>query len=90
MLSIVLLVVNMIFFVISKTQSSISQTAVIVIASVLGGILGVPLLAFFGFHLYLAITRKTTRDVLKKIKHDPNEPVENQWCDVDPPVLDLF
>ena len=31
----------------------------------------------------------TTREFLKNIDVDPNEEPENQWCGVDPPLIDL-
>ena len=54
------------------------------------GLLGVPLVGFFVFHLYLACTRSTTREVLKNIKKGDGEEVENQWCDVDKSNIDFF
>jgi len=63
-----LILINMVLFIISKSAGSISQIAVIVIASIVGGLIGIPILGFFIFHLYLAITRNTTREVLKHIK----------------------
>jgi hypothetical protein len=74
-LSIALLLINMVVFLISKSQSTVSQTAVIIIAAILGAILGLPLIGFFIFHLYLAVTRNTTREVLKHIKHAEGEEV---------------
>lgn len=67
-LSAALLIINMVLFIISKSAGSISQIAVIVIVSIVGGLIGIPILGFFIFHLYLAITRNTTREVLKHIK----------------------
>jgi hypothetical protein len=67
-LSCALLIINMVLFIISKSAGNISQIAVIVIVSIVGGLIGIPILGFFIFHLYLAITRNTTREVLKHIK----------------------
>jgi len=67
-LSAVLLIINMVLFIISKSAGTMSQIAIIVIVSIVGGLIGIPILGFFIFHLYLAITRNTTREVLKKIK----------------------
>jgi len=67
-LSAALLIINMVLFIISKSAGTISQIAIIVIVSIVGGLIGIPILGFFIFHLYLAITRNTTREVLKKIK----------------------
>ncbi len=66
-LSAALLIINMVLFIISKSAGTISQIAIIVIVSIVGGLIGIPILGFFIFHLYLAITRNTTREVLKKI-----------------------
>ena len=63
-----LILINMVLFIISKSAGSINQIAVIVITSIVGGLIGIPILGFFIFHLYLAITRNTTREVLKHIK----------------------
>jgi hypothetical protein len=65
-MSFMLCLINMIVFVISKT-SNINQTAVIIIVSIVAGLLGIPIICFFIFHIYVAITRNTTREVLKKI-----------------------
>lgn len=60
-MSVSMLIVNMIVFIIDKASHNVSQTAVIVIVAVVAAILGIPILGFFGFHIYLAITRNTTR-----------------------------
>jgi amino acid permease len=88
-LALCLFIVNMIVFVIQKSTQSINQTAIIVIVSVVAGVLGIPILGFLIFHLYLTVTKKTTRELLKHIDRDEEE-FENQWCSVDPPVMDLF
>ena len=69
-LSVVLIVINMIVFMISRSAENISQTVVIIIAAIVGGLIGIPILGFFIFHLYLAITRNTTREMLKHIKEE--------------------
>lgn len=56
-----LCLINMVVFIISKSSSSINQTAIIVIVSIVSALLGIPLIGFFIFHLYLAYTRNTTR-----------------------------
>jgi hypothetical protein len=79
----------MVVFVVAKT-SNVNQTAVIIIVSVVAGLLGIPIIGFFIFHIYLACTRNTTREVLKKLERSVDEEVENQWCDVDPSLIDFF
>jgi hypothetical protein len=58
----------MVVFIILKIGSGISHTAIIIIVSVVGSVLGLPIILFFAFHIYLACTRKTTREVLKNIQ----------------------
>ena len=83
-----MLIVNMIVFVIQKSSGDVSQTAIIVVVAVVASVIGLPILGFLIFHIYLAVTKKTTRELLKHIERD--EDVENQWCSVDPPIMDLF
>lgn len=83
-----MLIVNMIVFIIQKSSKDVSQTAIIVIVAIVASVIGLPILGFLIFHIYLSITKKTTRELLKHIERD--EDFENQWCSVDPPVLDLF
>ena len=78
-----LFIVNMVVFLIQKSTKDVSQTAIIVIVSVVGAIIGLPILGFLIFHIYLTITKKTTRELLKHIETENDEP-ENQWCNVDP------
>jgi hypothetical protein len=66
--SIGLCLINMVVFIISKSSSSVNQTAIIIIVAIVAALLGIPLIGFFIFHLYLACTRNTTREVLKKIE----------------------
>lgn len=65
-----------------------NSTVVIVVCSVAVGIIAIPLLGFFIFHIYVACTGNTTREIIKKIKDD--SPQENQWCKVDPPLIDYY
>lgn len=87
-ISICMLIVNMIVFIIQKSSRDVSQTAVIVIVAVVASVIGLPILGFLIFHIYLAVTKKTTRELLKNIERE--EDFENQWCSVDPPIMDLF
>lgn len=62
-----LFIVNMVVYLIQKSSKNVSQTAIIVIVSVVGAIIGLPILGFLIFHIYLTITKKTTRELLKHI-----------------------
>ena len=53
--------VNVIVFAIANAGSEVNSTVVIIICSVAVGIIAIPLLGFFIFHIYLAVTGKTTR-----------------------------
>jgi palmitoyltransferase ZDHHC9/14/18 len=88
MLTIITFFVNVIVFAISNTGEEINQTVIIIICSVIVGVIAIPLLGFFIFHLYLAISGHTTREILKDIKGD--KPQENQWCEVDPPMVNYY
>ena len=59
--SICLLIINMIVFLIQKSSRDISHIAIIVVVSVVGAVIGLPILGFLIFHIYLAVTKKTTR-----------------------------
>ena len=67
-LSIVLAIINMVVFIIHKSQS-VNQTVVIVIVAIVGCILGVPLIGFCIFHMFLAINHNTTRECAKKLQN---------------------
>ena len=56
-----LCIINLVVFTISKTENEINHTAVVVIVSIVGALLGIPVIGFFIFHIYLACTRNTTR-----------------------------
>lgn len=58
----------MIIFGMQKFGSQVDSTVVIVICSVVVGIIGVPLLIFFIFHLCLIIQGKTTRELIKSVQ----------------------
>ncbi len=62
--------VNVVFYLISSTLKQDQYIIAIVIISVLGGILSIPIIVFFFFHLYLCISGRTTREVMKSIKKD--------------------
>lgn len=70
LLTMVMLIVNLIVYFVSKSSGSINQTAIIIVVAIIAGLIGIPILGFFIFHLYLAVTRNTTREVLKHIERD--------------------
>ena len=61
MLTIGIFFVNMIIFSVANAGKEVDQTLIIVICSVVVGVIAIPLLGLFIFHIYLAITGKTTR-----------------------------
>jgi hypothetical protein len=61
MLTFVVLIANLILFFVNKSGSSVNSVVLIVICSVVVGIIALPLLGFFIFHIYLVITGRTTR-----------------------------
>lgn len=69
MLTICTFLVNVIVFSISNAGNEVNSTIVIIICSVAVGIIAIPLIGFFIFHIYLAATGNTTREVIKNIEH---------------------
>jgi len=61
----VMLVVNVVVGMIGKDQ--INQTVVIIVAVVATSVIALPLAGFLIFHVYLTVTGKTTREIVKKI-----------------------
>ena len=80
-------IINTVIYILEKQEDNIDQTAVIVVVSVIGGVLGLPLVCFLGFHIFLSLTGSTTRELIKEYSHDERE---NQWCDVADPLFDPF
>ena len=60
--------INLVIYLLNKGDKEISSTAIIIIVSVIAGIIGLPLTIFFVFHLYICITGRTTREVIKNIE----------------------
>lgn len=88
MCSICTAIINIVVFLINQNGSTINSTVAIIICSVVFGVIALPMLVFLVFHIYLSITGKTTRELLKKL--DSVETHENQWCNVDPPLFDPY
>jgi hypothetical protein len=88
MCSLATAIVNLVVFFLSAGGTAVNSTVAIIICSVVLGIIGLPMLCFLVFHVYLSLTGKTTRELLKKLgKVDTHQ---NQWCNVDPPLFDPF
>ena len=87
--SVMMLLSNLIVFLVTQSDQQVNKTVVVIFTALIGAVLGLPILVFLVFHLYLALTKQTTREVIKKLTHDDgNEP--NQWCGVDFPNLDFW
>lgn len=81
------LIINGVVYGMARADSKVNSTIVIIVCSVVVGIIGLPLLGFFIFHIYLSCTGKTTREVIKNIK---GEKQDIQWCEVDAPLINYF
>lgn len=70
--TLVMLIANVIILFLKQAEDQVSQTAVVIVVSVIAGVIFLPLFFFFGFHLFLAITGNTTRQYIKDIKTESN------------------
>lgn len=61
-------VVNLAVYLINRESKAVNETVIIIIVSVIGGLIGLPILIFAFFHVYLCVTGRTTREVLKRIE----------------------
>jgi uncharacterized membrane protein YciS (DUF1049 family) len=86
--TIALFAVNLAFYLLTQQDSKVSEIVAIVIVSVIGGAIGVPIIIYGCFHLYLCLAGRTTREVIKNINSE--EEHSNRWCEVDEPNLDFF
>ena len=72
---------------------NVDATIVIIIGSVAVGIIAVPLFGFLIFHIYLSLSGKTTREMIKKIDskgNDVNSEHNFQWCSVDNSLINFY
>jgi hypothetical protein len=53
---------NLIIYGIHKSGSSVNSTAVIIVCLVIVGLIAVPFICFFLFHIYLLLRGRTTRE----------------------------
>ena len=65
-------IINTVVFFMEQGEDKVNKTAIIVVLSVVAAGLGLPLLCFFVFHLFLAVTGNTTRQCLKKLEDTPD------------------
>lgn len=86
-ITIIALVANVVIYLTAKAGTQVNSIVIIVVCSVIVGIIALPLIGFFIFHLYLVITGRTTREVIKSINVEEQK---MQWCSVDPPLIDYF
>jgi hypothetical protein len=54
-------VVNLAVYLLGRADGGLSHTVVIVVVAVIGGVIGLPILGFGLFHLYLCLAGRTTR-----------------------------
>lgn len=79
-LTLVTFIINAVVFANNQNGQDVDPSVVIIICSVAISVVALPVIIFFIFHIYLSLTGKTTREVIKKIK---GQNTENQWCKVD-------
>ena len=70
MLSMGACIANIVIFAMWKFSGKIDSTVFIAVCAVVLGIIGIPLLLFLIFHLYLCLSGKTTRELLKNISSE--------------------
>lgn len=87
--SICMTILNFVVFIISRGGSQVDILIVIIIGSIVGALVALPLLGFLIFHLYLFLSGKTTRELLKHVVREDTDN-NNQWCNVDPPLIDYY
>lgn len=68
MLAFAMLIINVVIYINARNSDSVDSNVAIIIASVAIGLVALPLLGFLIFHIYLAVSGRTTREIIKKIK----------------------
>ena len=66
------LIVNLMIFMLGQNDD-VDPTVVIIISSVVVAVIALPLFGFLVFHIYLSVSGKTTREIIKKIDSDKNK-----------------
>jgi hypothetical protein len=59
--------INVIIYLVSLNGDSVDPTLAVILCSIVMAVIGVPMLCFLIFHLYLSIKGKTTRELLKSL-----------------------
>ena len=59
--SLTMLLCNMIVFMVTQSDEDVNKTLILVFTAIIAGILWLPVFVFLIFHLYLTVTRQTTR-----------------------------
>jgi fumarate reductase subunit D len=54
-------VVNLAVYLINRESKAVNETVIIIIVSVIGGVISLPIIIFALFHAYLCLTGRTTR-----------------------------
>jgi hypothetical protein len=85
-----MLVINAIVAMLGK--DSVNSTVVIIVAVCATGVIALPMLGFLIFHIYLTVSGKTTRELIKKIDNSEiNKKGYNvQWCNVDKSIVNFY
>jgi len=60
---------NTIAYIVRRQKASHDETALVIIVSIFGVMMGLPLLGFLGFHILLSCTGSTTRELIKDYDH---------------------
>ena len=82
-----MLVANVVAYIIKRKDANHEEIALIVVVSIFGCIVALPVTCFFIFHLFLQCSGNTTRELIKDYKHKEHE---NQWCGVSEPLFSPF
>jgi len=67
MASIMMLVINAVVAMLGK--DAVDSTVVVVVAVCATGVIALPMMGFLVFHVYLSVTGRTTREIIKKIEN---------------------
>ena len=67
MASIMMLVINAVVAMLGK--DAVNSTVVVIVAVCATGVIALPMMGFLVFHVYLSVTGRTTREIIKKIEN---------------------
>lgn len=88
MCSVITAIINLVVYFLAQGGSAVDSTIAVIVCAVVLGIVALPMFGFLVFHVYLSLTGRTTRELLKKLGR--TESHRNQWCNVDPPLFDPY